>query len=420
MVVIEDAELRMERVCAPLRYHPCATVTKVVGTTNFPPSFAAAGYAAGFRGFGPPPGARSPAGSRDADDARPAFVERASIFPDPPRGAFQHVAVIKNFHVAAHRDASARLHVFDVRDWSEKQVIRVGELDPPGPVDGAAAPPSLVPAAVSALAFDGTTIAVGTHEGLLHTWRLAEREGKRGYARLLQPLKVDAGAVVRAHLAPDRRLLTAYSADKRTFVCWELDTGKLRGAFCVDGVAKGAPLVLTADAGSVIACAHASAVDSSFGTTSADAESEHVVALLDVDTGEGGRVRGCEAALANEGAPLCLAFDGQRPAGGTCEGAGVAWAAPRAPTRGNGGIPGAIARRGAKRRSARRRSSRARTLPGNLGCSRAPRTGPSCCGTMRGASWRFWRRATRRRRRARRRRAPPAWGRRAGTWRCSR
>ena len=187
MVVIEDAELRMERVCAPLCYHPGATVTKVVGTTNFPPSFAAAGYAAGFRGFGPPPGARSPAGSRDADDARPAFVERASILPDPPRGAFQHVAVFKNILVAADGDASARLHVFDVRDWSEKQVIRVGELDPPGPVDGAASPPSLVPAAVSALAFDGTTIAVGTHEGLLHTWRLAEREGKRGYARRSSP-----------------------------------------------------------------------------------------------------------------------------------------------------------------------------------------------------------------------------------------
>ena len=145
MVVIEDAELRMERVCAPLRYHPCATVTKVVGTTNFPPSFAAAGYAAGFRGFGPPPGARSPAGSRDADDARPAFVERASIFPDPPRGAFQHVAVFKNILVAADGDASARLHVFDVRDWSEKQVIRVGELDPRAPSTAPPPPPPSSP-----------------------------------------------------------------------------------------------------------------------------------------------------------------------------------------------------------------------------------------------------------------------------------
>ena len=96
----------MERVCAPLRYHPCATVTKVVGTTNFPPPSPRRGTPLVSAGSGPP-GARSPAGSRDADDARPAFVERASIFPDPPRGAFQHVAVFKNILVAADGDASA-------------------------------------------------------------------------------------------------------------------------------------------------------------------------------------------------------------------------------------------------------------------------------------------------------------------------
>ena len=34
------------------QYHPGASVTQVVGTTNFPPSFAAAGYASCFKGFG--------------------------------------------------------------------------------------------------------------------------------------------------------------------------------------------------------------------------------------------------------------------------------------------------------------------------------------------------------------------------------
>ena len=34
------------------QYHPGATVTQVVGSTNFPPSFAAVGYAPCFKGFG--------------------------------------------------------------------------------------------------------------------------------------------------------------------------------------------------------------------------------------------------------------------------------------------------------------------------------------------------------------------------------
>ena len=34
------------------QYHTSASVTQVVGTTNFPPSFAAAGYASCFKGFG--------------------------------------------------------------------------------------------------------------------------------------------------------------------------------------------------------------------------------------------------------------------------------------------------------------------------------------------------------------------------------
>ena len=34
------------------QYHAGASVTKVVGTSNFPPSFAAVGYAPCFKGFG--------------------------------------------------------------------------------------------------------------------------------------------------------------------------------------------------------------------------------------------------------------------------------------------------------------------------------------------------------------------------------
>ena len=158
----------------------------------------------------------------------------------PPRGAFQHVAIFKNIVVAADGDDSARLHIFDVRDWSEKQVIRVGKVSEE--VTGRPkAGEGLAPATVSALSFDGTTVAVGTHQGFAHTWRLAEHEGTRGYVRLLQPLKVDAGPITKLHVSGDAQLLTAYSAAKRTFVAWELDTGKLRGAFNVDGVARGSP-----------------------------------------------------------------------------------------------------------------------------------------------------------------------------------
>ena len=42
----------MEPVCQPLQYHPNASVTQVVGTTDFPPSMAAAGYGPCFKGFG--------------------------------------------------------------------------------------------------------------------------------------------------------------------------------------------------------------------------------------------------------------------------------------------------------------------------------------------------------------------------------
>ena len=97
MVVIEDDSVRMDTVCQPLQvrprprhsadrdpsnqptlarcpiisrqgpdlttplplphpripqYHAGASVTKVVGTSNFPPSFAAVGYAPCFKGFG--------------------------------------------------------------------------------------------------------------------------------------------------------------------------------------------------------------------------------------------------------------------------------------------------------------------------------------------------------------------------------
>ena len=266
----------------------------------------------------PPPGQRPDAGSDGNLDAV-SFVQRASVVSDP-RGAFQHVAIFKNIVVAADGDDSARLHIFDVRDWSEKQVIRVGKVSEE--VTGRPkAGEGLAPATVSALAFDGTTVAVGTHQGFAHTWRLAEHEGTRGYVRLLQPLKVDAGPITKLHVSGDAQLLTAYSAAKRTFVAWELDTGKLRGAFNVDGVARGSPLRLTANCGSVIACVHAPVPGQEPQT---GAPIEPIAALLDVRTGEGGMVRDVSA-LAGEGDPTRVAFDGELLAVGTSAGAVVAW-----------------------------------------------------------------------------------------------
>ena len=70
-----------------------------------------------------------PGGKAD-DNPDVAFVQRADVNPDAGgiHGAFQHVAIFKNILVAADGDKSARLRVFDVRDWSEKQVIRVGAV----------------------------------------------------------------------------------------------------------------------------------------------------------------------------------------------------------------------------------------------------------------------------------------------------
>ena len=106
-----------------------------------------------------------PGGKAD-DNPDVAFVQRADVNPDAGgiHGAFQHVAIFKNILVAADGDKSARLRVFDVRDWSEKQVIRVGAVSEDTTGGGPA------PAAVTSLAFDGTTIACGTAEGHAHTW----------------------------------------------------------------------------------------------------------------------------------------------------------------------------------------------------------------------------------------------------------
>ena len=122
-----------------------------------------------------------------------AFVQRVDITPEKPEGAAQHVALFKNVLIAADGGKSAKLHVFDVRDWKVKQVIRVGEVSEAvtGDSSGSGGP---APASVSSLAFDGMTIAVGTHQGYVHTWKLMEHEGKRGYVRLLNPLK--AGVLV--------------------------------------------------------------------------------------------------------------------------------------------------------------------------------------------------------------------------------
>lgn len=161
-----------------------------------------------------------------------AFVQRADVTPKKPEGAAQHVALFKNVLVAADGGTSAKLHVYDVRDWSVKQVIRVGQVaeaaprrgDDDGDDDDASRSGAPAPASVSALAFDGMTIAAGTHQGYVHTWKLMEHEGKRGYVRLLNPLKVDSLPVTKVHLSTDAQLLSAYSPTKRTLVVWELIT----------------------------------------------------------------------------------------------------------------------------------------------------------------------------------------------------
>ena len=265
---------------------------------------------------------RSPVPGGKADDNPDvAFVQRADVNPDAGgiHGAFQHVAIFKNILVAADGDKSARLRVFDVRDWSEKQVIRVGAVSEAttGDSSGGGGP---APAAVTSLAFDGTTIACGTAEGHAHTWRLAELEGKRGYVRLLQPLRVDSQPVTRLSLATEANLLTAYSPTKRTLVVWSLESGKLHAAYSVDGVAKGTPLRFTANVESVTACVHAF-------TDEDDPHGERGVlaALLDVKTGEGGAVVGVREVTAGEGEPRCLTFDGELLCVGTSGGAVIAW-----------------------------------------------------------------------------------------------
>ena len=250
-----------------------------------------------------------------------AFVKRAEVQPDAGaiHGAFQHVAIFKNILVAADGCKSAKLRVFDVRDWSEKQVIRVGAVSEAttGDSSGAGGP---APAAVTSLVFDGTTIACGTAEGHAHTWRLAEHEGKRGYVRLLHPLRVDSQPVTRLSLASEANLLTAYSPTKRTLVVWSLETGKLHAAYSVDGVAKGTPLRFTAHVESVIACVHA------FGDgDDPNGGKGALAALLDVKTGEGGAVKGAREVTEGEGEPRCLTFDGELLCVGTSGGAVIAW-----------------------------------------------------------------------------------------------
>jgi hypothetical protein len=219
----------------------------------------AAGLASSFAGFGPQRGA-SASSSFSADE--PPLVRRVSSTPDAPvRGAFQHCALFKNILVAADGDNSARLRVFDVRDWTEKQTIRVGVVSERGDADDDDADARTIAAAVSALAFDGTTIVAATHEGFVHTWRLMARGEKRGYVRLLQPLRVDGVPVTKARILgePGSQLLACHAPSKRAFVVWELDTGKLRGAFNTDGVAKGVPLLLVESCATVMACVHADA-----------------------------------------------------------------------------------------------------------------------------------------------------------------
>ena len=300
----------------------------MVCSSTFPPTVGAAGLASSFAGFGPQRGA-SASSSFSADE--PPLVRRVSSTPDAPvRGAFQHCALFKNILVAADGDNSARLRVFDVRDWTEKQTIRVGAVSERGDADADDADARTIAAAVSALAFDGTTIVAATHEGFVHTWRLMARGEKRGYVRLLQPLRVDGVPVTKARILgePGSQLLACHAPSKRAFVVWELDTGKLRGAFNTDGVARGAPLLLVESCATVMACVHADAdaeteSASEKRNTSKSARAP-VAALLDVRTGEGGALRDSDL-LANKGTPTCAAFDGELFVVATNLGVLIAW-----------------------------------------------------------------------------------------------
>ena len=291
----------------------------------------AAGLASSFAGFGPPRGTGDASTSSSSrSGGAPPLVRRLSLAPDAPvRGAFQHCALFKNILVAADGDASARLRVFDVRDWTEKQTIRVGVVSERGDADAADdddaddADARTIAAAVSALAFDGTTIVAATHEGFVHTWRLMARGQKRGYVRLLQPLRVDGVPVTKARILgePGSKLLACHAPSKRAFVVWELDTGKLRGAFNTDGVARGVPLLLVESCATVMACVHA---DADFETERSQSSRAPVAALLDVKTGEGGALRDSRLLL-NKGTPTCAAFDGELFVVATSLGVLIAW-----------------------------------------------------------------------------------------------
>jgi len=337
------------RVLSSPQYHPGASVTQVVCTATFPPMLAACGLAPCFVGFGPAVGT----GDSSDTSTAPALVQRVKVTPAQVRGAFQHVALFKNILVAAEGDASCTLRVFDVRDWSEKQKIRVGAVasddggaSGSGSNDENSSSIKLVPAAVSVLRFDGTTIAAGTHEGMVHTWRLMQAGAKRGYVRLLQPLRVDSVPVTKVFLLGETggggKLLAAHSSSKRAFVVWELETGKLKGAFNTDAVALGVPLRITEACGTVLACVHADetgAVEDEKYTSADDQNSvpqkpknafkktrirNPVVAVLDVATGEGGALRDADA-LIGQGTPTSSAFDGELFVLGTEFGTVVLW-----------------------------------------------------------------------------------------------
>lgn len=296
----------------------------MVCTNTFPPMVAAAGLAPGFTGFGPSTSDTS------SNSSAPNLVQRVSVIPDPVRGAFRHVCLFKNILIAADGDASCTLRIFDVRDWSEKQKIRVGAVDAAStnPNSDDDSNSKLVPAAVSVLQFDGTTIACGTHEGYVHTWRLMAQGNKRGYVRLLQPLRVDSVPVTKVFLLGDGaekgKLLAAHSSSKRAFVVWELDTGKLKGAFNTDGVAQGVPLRITEACGTVLACVHADGDDLFVKGNENNSTRNPVLAFLDVATGEGGALRDADV-LIDQGTPCASAFDGEVFVVGTNHGTVVLW-----------------------------------------------------------------------------------------------
>ena len=101
---------------------------------------------------------------------------------------------------------------------------------------------------ITALAFSGREVAVGSGSGYVHVWRRADKDtlgesdgetnakAEQAYERLMQPLWVDATPV--RNVAVSSTVVVAHSPSKTTFVTWSLADGKLLGCWNHNAVTK--------------------------------------------------------------------------------------------------------------------------------------------------------------------------------------